>query len=58
MTQPTDKMLELMRALTAAQAALWDVIDEPDKPGAQMMLGIMTTRCARLGAELITRKEH
>lgn len=55
---PTEKMLELMRTLTAAQAALWDVIDEPDNSGKQMLLGIMTTRCARLGAELITKKGH
>lgn len=49
-----EKQMELMRALTAAQAALWDVVDNPTA-GAQMMLGIMTTRCARLGAGLITR---
>ena len=48
------KQAELMRCLTAAQAALWDVIDNPT-PGTEMMLGIMTVRVARLGAGLIAK---
>jgi hypothetical protein len=57
----SEKFLELMRTLTAAQAALWDVIDNPDAPGPRTMLGIMSARVARLGADIAsgpTRKGH
>lgn len=53
-----EKHLELMRGLTAAQAALWDVIDNPDAKGSQMMLSVMVKRCARLSQEITGATEH
>jgi selenophosphate synthase len=47
-----EKELELMRSLVAAQAALWDVIDDPEIPSTRAILAIVTARIARLSYEI------
>ncbi len=47
-----EKHTELMRSLVAAQAALWDVIDNPGAKGAEMMLNIIVSRVARLAVDV------
>ncbi len=53
-TRPIDERhIELMRRLTAAQAALWDVVDDPDAVGARQMFGVMMASASRLTRELL-----
>jgi len=51
----TNKQLELMRRLSAAQVALWEVIDNPDAKGARQMLEIVMAGATRMALE-ITRE--
>ena len=50
-----DKKIELMRRLSAAQVALWTLIDEPDAKGARQMLEIVMAGATRMALE-ITRE--
>lgn len=58
MASVDEKMLELMRALTAAQAALLDVIARPDAPSPRVMLGIMVDQATQIEAELTPKRRH
>lgn len=47
------KQIELMRSLTAMQAALWDVVDNPEAEGARRMLAVMHMTVTRLTNEVV-----
>jgi hypothetical protein len=49
----SEKQAELMRGLTAMQAALWDVIDtNMNSVDARQMLAIIAARVTRLSMEI------